>query len=139
MKENTEELDSLCKGLSFTFEKKLIKVKNYTDLVEYIKKINKKSQDIKENDSLEDYKTYEGGLNRFISLFKGSINFCFESINASIKHTKELKIKLTSEKRKENYINNVFILNHEKDKFCYYFAKRCNSNCDDIGFISSQW
>mgnify|MGYP002624180264 CR=1 FL=1 len=119
MKENTEELDSLCKGLSFTFEKKLIKVKNYTDLVEYIKKINKKSQDIKENDSLEDYKTYEGGLNRFISLFKGSINFCFESINASIKHTKELKIKLTSEKRKENYINNVFILNHEKDKFCY--------------------
>ena len=76
MKENEKELDNLCKGLSFTFENKAIKVNNYTDLVEYIKKINKKAQEILKNNSLEDYEIYEKGLNRFIPLFNTKIKFC---------------------------------------------------------------
>jgi len=120
MKENKKELDNLCKNLSFTFENKTIKVNAYNDLVEYIKKINKKSQNIRENDSLEDYEIYEKALNKFISLFNRKINFSFETISSSIKHTKELKIKQNSKKEKVNKcINNVFILNHDKDKFCY--------------------
>ena len=120
MKENEKELDNLCKGLNFTFENKAIKVNNYTDLVEYIKKINKKAQEILKNNSLEDYEIYEKGINRFISLFNTKINFCFETLSTSIKHTKELKINQNSKKRKLNInLNNVFILNNEKDKFCY--------------------
>ena len=120
MKENEKELDNLCKGLSFTFENKAIKVNNYTDLVEYIKKINKKAQEILKNNSLEYYEIYEKGLNRFIPLFNTKIKFCFESLSTSIKHTKELKISQNLKKRKLNiYLNNVFILNYEKDKFCY--------------------
>lgn len=120
MKENKKKLDNLCKGLNFTFENKTIKVNDYNDLAEYIKKINKKTHDIQGNDSLEDYINYEKGINKFISLFNPKIKFCFETISTSIKHTKELIIDQNSEKRKANIcLNNVFILNHEKDKFCY--------------------
>ena len=120
MKENKKKLDNLCKCLNFTFENKTIKVNDYNDLAEYIKKINKKTHDIQGNDSLEDYINYEKGINKFISLFNSKIKFCFETISTSIKHTKELIIDQNSEKRKANIcLNNVFILNHEKDKFCY--------------------
>ena len=116
MKDQVNNINNLCKGLSFTFENKTQNINKYEDLIEYIKKINDKAESI-------DYisnNNYENNLNKFISLFGESFNFFYETISGNIKYTKELKINLKS-KQGNNFelINNVFILNHDKDKFCY--------------------
>ena len=116
MKDQVNNINNLCKGLSFTFENKTQNINKYEDLIEYIKKINDKAESI-------DYisnNNYENNLNKFISLFGESFNFFYETISGNIKYTKELKINLKS-KQGNNFelINNVFILNHDKDKFCF--------------------
>ena len=109
----TENLDDFCKNQNLNFDNVPTKINNYADFTKYLQKINKKAKNIS-----IDYDTYEKEQCKFIPIFDENVKFCFETISGTIKHTKKLKIKNESGNIIDS-INNVFILNKDKDKYCY--------------------
>ena len=117
MTKKFENIDILCKNLDFAYEDQVIKINNYNELCEYMRKINDKAKNIEIiNKEIDDI----NNINKFISIYDKKIKCYYESISGTIKFTKEIKIKQNSKKEfKYEYINNVFILNKDKEKFCY--------------------
>ena len=117
MTKKFENIDILCKNLDFAYEDQVIKINNYNELCEYMRKINDKAKNIEIiNKEIDDI----NNINKFISIYDKKIKCYYESISGTIKFTKEIKNKQNSKKEfKYEYINNVFILNKDKEKFCY--------------------
>ena len=116
METKFKAIDEMCKGKSFIFENKTNKINNYEQFKKYLQKINDKAANIYSN--YDFYQNYENENCKFIPIFDDKLKFCFETINGSIIHTKELEIKSESMNKTE-FINNVFILNKEKNKYCF--------------------
>ena len=127
METKLKDIDDICKRKAFNFENKTIKINNYAELKKYLQNINNKANNIYIN-----YNAYENEICKFIPLFNDKIRFCFETISGNIKHTKELEIKCESINKSE-FINNVFILNQDKNKYCFEI-KLGHGTWDDLKF-----
>ena len=132
MAKKVENLDDICKNEKLKIDNIPIEIKNYADFLKYLDKINNKAKNVQIN-----YEQYESGSSNFLPVFDEDIKFCYETISGTIKHTQQLKIKLESNSSTE-FINNVFILNKEKDKYCYEI-KLGNGTWDNLTLNKSDF
>ena len=133
METKFKAIDEMCKGKSFIFENKTNKINNYEQFKKYLQKINDKAANIYSN--YDFYQNYENENCKLIPIFDDKLKFCFETINGSIIHTKELEIKSESMNKTE-FINNVFILNKEKNKYCFEI-KLGHGTWDNLKFLKN--
>ena len=133
METKFKAIDEMCKGKSFIFENKTNKINNYEQFKKYLQKINDKAANIYSN--YDFYQNYENENCKFMPIFDDKLKFCFETINGSIIHTKELEIKSESMNKTE-FINNVFILNKEKNKYCFEI-KLGHGTWDNLKFLKN--
>ena len=114
-------IDELCKNLKFENDNHTTIINNGNDLLNYINKINEKSNNLEKQ--VNNYKIIiekeEKNIKKFIPLFELNNNLFYETISTTIKNTIEPPEEIDIN---NNYYNNVFILNKilEKDsELCF--------------------
>jgi len=121
MEENREiSINELCKDLKFENGRNTIIIKNESDLLNYINKINQLAQDFKgkkfSKNEIEENKDIS---NKFISLFEFNSYMYYQTISNNIINTIEPPNNIDI---KNKYYNNVFVLNNileATSQFCF--------------------
>ena len=112
---NNSQISSLFSNLNFEFNNEKTRVNNETDLLNYIKKIDKHAINFEKNYKykyLNNVNIDEKEQNKFIPLFQNK-GYIYESWNGNIKST------INNSKSKSK---NVFVLNNileDNQEFCY--------------------